>query len=252
MKRAMIAIAILAAMMTVTACSDDVVVSAGQETSEVTQEQSTTQPVTSATTSAAATSATEAESSEPVEVPEPEVWDPAVIQRQVMQDEGCMCGVAYIGFVDGESTKDDCRNIFYNSRYAEDFEFITDIPDENVIDTGIGYELYLIIPQDTGATVSVNEWVFDESNDFMGAAGEVYYRSENGAPVLVKCNFSDIMPSTVVNIVDSSGNTLSWSPSLSLKDGSVSRYGVENQVYDFTHYIYNETYDCYMIEGDPQ
>ena len=193
-----------------------------------------------------------AETSEPVEVSAQEVWDPAVIQRQVMLDEGCMCGVAYIGFVDSESTKDDCRNVFYNSRYADDFEFITDIPDENVIDPGSGYELYLIIPQDTGATVCVNEWVFDESNDFMGGAGEVYYRSENGAPVLVKCNFSDIMPSSVVNIVDSSGNTLSWSPSLSLKDGSVSRYGVEELVYDFTHYIYNETYDCYMIEGDPQ
>ena len=33
----------------------------------------------------------------------PEVWNPAVIQRQVMLDEGYMCGVAYLGYVDGEA-----------------------------------------------------------------------------------------------------------------------------------------------------
>ena len=64
--------------------------------------------------------------------------------------------------------------------------------------------------------------------------GQVYYRSDIGAPILLKCNFSDILPNTVVNIVDNEGNTLEWHPSISLKDGSINRYGVEDKVYDFT------------------
>ncbi len=179
----------------------------------------------------------------------PEVWNPEVIQRDTLLDNGYICGVVQLGFVEGEATAEDCRKVYENSVYTEDFEFITDIPDENIIDTGYANELYLIIPQDTNASVAVNEWLMTEENDFMGEAGQVFYKSDIGAPILLKCNFSDIMPNTVVNIVNSNGRTLQWSPSISLKDGSISRYGVEDDVCDMTHYIYNETYECYIVDN---
>lgn len=202
-------------------------------TSESTPAASENTTTTSESTSSVTTTS-QTSDSEPEELPE--AWDPAVIQRQVMLDEGYMCGVVFIGGVDYGASAEDCRQLFYNSVYADEFEFITDIPDSHVIDTGNAYELYLIIPQDTEASVAVNEWLLTEENDFAGESGEVYYRSDNGAPFLLKCNFSDIMPNTVINIVDSNGNAMSWNPSLSLKDGSVGRYGVEDLVYDFTHY----------------
>ncbi len=208
---------------------------------------------TSATTSSSATSSSATQQSttsatEPVTAPPvvEDVWNPTVMQRQVLLDEGSMCGVVYIGFVEGEAGAEECISLFCNSGYAEDFG-LSDIPESNVVDTGYANELYLIVPYDENATVSVNEWLLTEENDYMGENGQVFYRSEYGSPVLLKCNFSDIMPNSVVNIVDSEGNTLSWSPSISLKDGSVSRYGVEDKVYDFTAYIYNETYECYQI-----
>ncbi len=229
----------IAAALAMSGCSDTAMQSSSSEQSTSASSMQSTPAASESTSSAAestssATATSQTPDSEPEELPE--AWDPAVIQRQVMFDEGYMCGVVFVGGVDHGASIEDCRQLFYNSAYAEEFEFITDIPDSNVIDTGNAYELYLIIPQDTEASVAVNEWLLTEENDFAGESGEVYYRSDNGSPFLLKCNFSDIMPNTVINIVDSNGNDMSWCPSLSLKDGSVSRYGVEELVYDFTHY----------------
>ena len=210
---------------------------------------SATEAVT--TTSAATETVAAAETTEQTEETADSTWRPEIAQRSEMSDNGYMCGVAYIGFTDDETDAETCRDIFSGSVYAQEFG-LADIPVENVIDTGIGYELYLIIPEDPDASVTVHEWLLTEENDFAGSKGELYYQSESGAPILVKCNFSDIMPSTVISISDSDGRTLEWSPSMSLKDGSVSRYGAEDMVCDFTHYIYNETYECYIIEGEPQ
>lgn len=181
----------------------------------------------------------------------PDVWNPIITKRQDLSDQGYLCAVAYIGYTDPEMSREQCAEIFSGSRYADELG-ITEMPLENcIVDCG-GYELYLVFPTDENATVSVCEWLLNEENDFAGETGEVYYRSETGAPVLIRCNVSDIMPNVVVSIVDSNGDTLQWCPSLSLKDGSVSRYGHEDEVCDLTHYIYNETFECYLIEGDPQ
>lgn len=216
--------------------SDTTASSAATEATEATE------ATGSAATTTTATSVSSAEPETSADDPEADEWDPYVIQRQVMLDEGDMCGVAYIGYAESGMTADDCRQLFLDSTYAEDFEDLTDIPDSNIVTECGGCELYLIIPQDVGATVSVNEWLLTEENDFMGEAGRVYYRSESGAPVLVCCNVSDIMPNIVVSIVDSDGRTLDWSPSISLKDGSVL---TNDLVHDFTYYDYNETYESY-------
>ncbi len=191
------------------------------------------------------------EAADTAEAAVPDAWSPDIPQREEMKQNGYLCAAAYIGFVDPEMSGEDCVEVFLNSRYADELA-ITEIPAENCIDDCGGYELYLVFPTDENASLAVCEWVLNEENDFAGEAGQVYYRSEAGAPVLIRCNVSDIMPNVVVNVVDSNGAIAQWCPSLSLKDGSVSRYGVEDKVYDMTHYIYNETYECYIIEGEPQ
>lgn len=216
----------------------------GEEASSTTSESATTSAAVENTTASATSDTTTAATSAPDNV-QPDIWDPTVIQRQIFFDEGCICGVALLGYVDGEADADECRAALCDSVYAETAPELVDIPDSNIICTENGNELYLIVPTDVGASVAVNEYAFSEENDFMGGSGEVLYRSEYGSPVLIKCNFSDIMPSTIVNIVDSEGNALSWSPSVSLKDGSVS---VSDGVYDMTSYIYNETYECYQLD----
>ncbi|MBE6901210.1 MAG: hypothetical protein E7478_01920 [Ruminococcaceae bacterium] len=196
-----------------------------------------------------ATTSSTADIAETAEPELPEIWNPTIDQRQELKENGYLCAVAYIGAVEPTMTSEQCIDIFYSSRYSDDFPTITAIPKENCIDDSSGYELYLVIPTDENATVSINEWMLTEENEYTGETGKVYYRSEAGAPVLIRCNVSDIMPNVSVNIVDNSGNSVQWLPSLSLKDGSVSRYGVEDKVCDVTHYIYNETFECYQMEN---
>lgn len=198
-------------------------------------------------TEAATTSASSTNFDEP-DILAPDSWNPDVVQRQQELDDSYLCGVVLIGYVDGEAGAAECIEILRNSEHAAEFDFIADLPNANCINAGNGNELYLIIPQDPYASVAVNEWLLTEENGYMGETGEVYYRSEVGAPILLKCNFSDIMPSSVINIVDSDGDSLQWCPSISLKDGSVNRYRVEDLVLDMTHYLYNETYEAYQIE----
>ncbi len=249
MKRIILSILAAAAVITATACEASVTDSSSEvhtapDITTTASEEHVDVPDTTPTV----TSTEAPDSSQPAV---PAVWSPVITDRQEMFAEGYLCAAAYLGYVSDEMTGEDCAELFYNSRYSSEFPEITDIPTENCVGVS-GYELYLVIPADENATVSVNEWLLTEENDFMGESGEVYYRSEVGAPVLIRCNVSDIMPSVVVNITDSSGASVQWCPSISLKDGSVSRYGVEDKVKDITHYIYNETYECYQIEGEPQ
>ena len=91
------------------------------------------------------------------------------------------------------------------------------------------------------ATVSVNQWIVNEENDFKGDTGEVLYRSETGSPILLKCNVSEIVPDVEVVIVDNKGNQLHWCPSLSGMDGSVAVDSAEGKLYDFTIYPNDES-----------
>lgn len=198
-------------------------------------------------TSEAETASTTASADVEPDTSAPDIWNPEIAQRQEELNDTYLCGVVLIGYVDSEATPADCKEILLDSDYTADFEFIADIPDANCIDAGHGNELYLIIPQDPEASVTVNEWLLTEENEFMGEPGAEYYHSDTGAPILLKCNFSDIMPSAVITITESNGDSLQWCPSISMKDGSVSRYGVEDIVLDMTHYHYNETYEAYQI-----
>ena len=211
--------------------------------SKKTEEESTAATISKAppvSSEKATESATEAAGSEP------EVWNPAVVHRQVLFDEECMAGVLFLGYVDGsagnlENDRDYYQSVFEDQGYLEDFPFLAEIPNSNFVQTEYGQELYCIIPQDDMATVSVNQWIVNEENDFKGEAGEVLYRSETGSPILLKCNVSEIVPDVEVVIVDNKGNQLQWCPSLSGMDGSVAVDSSEGKLYDFTIYPNDES-----------
>ncbi len=173
-------------------------------------------PDTSETTSQ---SPTENQSTGTQEQSEPDAAEsPAWAEHQALIGSDDLCAVAYIGWLDDDFGGLDA----YLSEISIDdgFGYISEIPDERLIEAG-GGELYLIIPRADVDKISVNEWVIDESNDFTGAAGKELYTSDIPEPILIKCNISDIMPNTVINI-SCGGKHLSHSLSISLKDGSVT------------------------------
>jgi|GEM_PF-4794483 len=164
-------------------------------------------------------------------------WDPTVIQRQVIFDEGCIAGALLAGRVEGGEFHDRAYWLDYleKSGVAEDFPFVRELPQENIVQTG-GREVYLIIPLDENASVAVNEWVCDETNGFVGETGGVLYRSDRGEPILLCCNVSDAVPDTQVVIVDGDGRTLDWNPRVSLTDGKIVTVSNGEYVCDLTMY----------------
>lgn len=170
-----------------------------------------------------------------------EEWNPEIIQRQILLDEGAMCGVIFLGYVEEsagtlENNREYYQTIFEEKGYLDAFPFLTEIPDSNFAETEYGQELYCIIPLDPEATVSVNQWIVDETSGFEGKTGEVLYRSEKGTPILLKCNVSEIIPDAELVIVDGNGEQMKWNPSLSGMDGSVFTESANGAVYDFTFY----------------
>ncbi len=170
-----------------------------------------------------------------------EKWNPAIMQRQMLFDEGYVAGVLFLGYVDaGAGDLDDDRDyyqsIFEEQGYLEDFPFLAEIPASNFVHIEYGQELYCIIPQDETAAVSVNQWIVNEKNDFKGESGEVLYHSENGSPILLKCNVSEIVSDVEVLIVDNKGNKLQWCPYISGMDGHVVAEAAEGEIFDFTSY----------------
>lgn len=174
-------------------------------------------------------------------------WNPTVMQRQILLDEGVMAGVVNLSYNSAsvyDHTFADDHDYFVKlleeSGYADGFDFLLSIPDDRWVETigGGGQELYLIIPFDENARVEVNYLVFDEETNYEGQTGENLYSQSNGAPFLLKCNYSDIFPECEVIITDSNGEVLNWRPFISLRDGTVqtTTQDEEKMLYDFTEY----------------
>ncbi|MBQ1434451.1 MAG: S-layer homology domain-containing protein [Clostridia bacterium] len=170
-------------------------------------------------------------------------WDPTVIQRQVLVDEGVLCGAVLVGVFGDErgqnemiSDMDYWRQVLEDSGLTEDFEFLRDMPACQIVQTGGGRELYLIIPTDRFASVSVNKWIMNESNGWVGETGEVLYKSDTGEPFLLCCNWVDSYPDAQVIIVGENGSVLDWHPQLSMMDGHMVTVSNGMYVYDFTVY----------------
>lgn len=184
-----------------------------------------------------------------------EAWNPEVIQRQILADEGAMCGVIFLGFADEsvgnlESDREYYQSLFETRGYLDGFPFLTEIPDTNYVHTEHGQEFYCIIPEDPGATVSVNQWITDANKGFEGKNGEVLYRSEEGTPIILRCNASELVSDVELVIVDSDGDQMKWYPALSTMDGCVFVESAEGAVYDFTFYdIENTAYPLNVMVG---
>ena len=146
--------------------------------------------------------------------------------RQSIFDDGSVCGICYLGGVDksGGPVKNDPAYVSFllqDTGLASEWPFLTELGAAQLAETELGQELYLIVPVSDDCSVSVNRWIMNEENGFVGETGEVLYRSEAGTPVLLVCNYSDVFPDVQVNVVGG-GKTATFEPMLSLRDGSIT------------------------------
>jgi hypothetical protein len=158
---------------------------------------------------------------EPIDInsPVPSVWSPEVSVRSQMSANDSYCAIAYLGYVEPSKLDYDPNDSYYRdvlskSGFAGKFDFLMSIPKEYFACTLNGCELYLVIPRDDEAQVQVEE--YDFVND--RSIGSIY-RSYNGAPFLLKCNYSDISSDIRIKVVDNSGIHPEFSPYISLESG---------------------------------
>ena len=116
-------------------------------------------------------------------------------------------------------------------------ELARSVPDENIVEIAGGKELYLIIPADEAAGISVNELTPPEDGE-PARFKRIVYRSANGKPFLLRCNASEtpwekdpylssytdvIFPyDCEVNLVDSHGNGMTWYPYVNFSSGEMN------------------------------
>lgn len=146
--------------------------------------------------------------------------------RGSLSNTDYICEVVFLGYIGEYSGKladnrEFLQQFLEESGYLPSYPFVQNLPNEQIIEIEGGHELYCIFPVDPDASVAVNEYLVNESNDFCGETGDILYKSETGVPILLRCNVSDIIRDSEVNIVDSQGRIFSWQFGISLYDGSV-------------------------------
>ena len=130
--------------------------------------------------------------------------------------------------------------------------FVYDIPQDHwVISPEGGCDLYCIFPQDPQATLFVYEVSLTDDAENPLKRGKQLYYSEDGQPILLLCNISDIAPNTEVELYPSAGEELVWNPGLSGENGHVVQ---ADGVCDFTIYPEGDDWETttspWSLEGN--
>ena len=145
--------------------------------------------------------------------------DPSLARlRTEIDATGNLVGAAFLGGLSegGQEAYDELISAYY----LDAWPFLADLDWEQAA-VASGMEVYCVVPRDRDSSVTVTEWVL--------------YESDAGDPVLLMGNVSDILPNLRVTVTAPDGQTLAWSPCLSLRDGTLDRSAVEG-VYDFSVY----------------
>ena len=130
--------------------------------------------------------------------------------------------------------------------------FVYDIPEDHyVVSPDGGCGLYCIFPQDPQATLFVYEVSLTDDAENPLQRGKQLYYSEDGQPILLLCNISDIAPTTEVELYPTAGEELVFSPFLSGENGHVVE---ADGVCDFTIYPEGDDWETdtspWSLEGN--
>lgn len=151
---------------------------------------------------------------------EAKLLNPEVPQRADMPTDKC-CAVQYIGTFPQGSGRANGYNAalietFLLSGLNEEYPFLGKLMrDETFAETQSAQELYLIIPRDPEARVTVTE-----CDPVAGSRWGHIYSSYNGTPFLLYCNHSEVASDVEIQITDNSGEHEAFSVYLSGMDGS--------------------------------
>lgn len=142
-------------------------------------------------------------------------------------------GVAFIGYVDSESSEIDLRTYYESSQTGKNYPGLAYAP----LYMTEGQELYAIVPPCDKGKITVYASGVTEDGQYTEDRTQPLYEGKNGVPLLLRCNFSEIYSNVLITVTDG-GGTIDFRPSLTMENGHLQDTA---GVYDFS--IYEEIPD---------
>ncbi len=142
-------------------------------------------------------------------------------------------GVAFIGYVDSESSEVDLRAYYASSETGKAYPDLVHAP----LYMAEGQELYAIVPPCAAGSITVYASAMNENGQYADDREHPLHSGNLGEPLLLRCNLSEIYSNVLISATDGGGAIL-YRPSVSLENGHLA---TEQSVYDFS--IYEETPD---------
>lgn len=137
--------------------------------------------------------------------------DPSLSQlRRELDEGGYFCGIAFLGNLpDGDPEALPVSSVRHGD--LEDYPFLETLPKEQII-AYEGSEAYCLGSRDQKATLTVQAFLSNESNHYQGEPGEILYESQDGRPVVLIGNVSDIIPNLLVTLTGADGEKMEYHP----------------------------------------
>ena len=160
--------------------------------------------------------------------------DPALTAlRQKMNHHSKGAGVAFIGYVDSQSTEAELRGYIADGKAGKSYPFILNAP----MFLTEGQELYAIIPPNDKGTIIVYPSTMTDDGEYADDKSNPLCTGEPGEALLLRCNLSEIYSNVLIAVTDG-GGALDFRPLLSMGNGRLQEI---IGVYDFS--IYEEAPD---------
>ena len=164
------------------------------------------------------------------EYPEPIPYEELsleLLQDEIMQS-GNKVGLAFLGYVDSQSSEVDLRDYIMYSDAGSKYPFL--------LMSGLlmveGQELYVIVPPDETTSITVYASGVNEWGEYVDDTSMPLGENWPGEPLLLQCNLSEIY-SNVLIVVNDGSETIAFRPSLSMEDGHLVEIP---GAYDFSIY----------------
>lgn len=130
--------------------------------------------------------------------------------------------------------KHHLENVLYGMP-EEWWPVVMTMPDERIVEIVGGRHLFLIIPSDEYAYVTVGRLQLG-ADGFTGNVEEILYESKTGEPFLLRCNVYDFAMDSEIWIVETDGDEYGWYPDV-MPTGRIFQPQVEGAAYcDLTTY----------------
>ena len=152
-----------------------------------------------------------------------------LLQDEILQS-GNKVGLAFLGYVDSQSSEVDLRDYLMYSDAGRAYPFL---PMSWLLMVE-GQELYAVVPPDETTSITIYASGVNEWGEYVDDTSMPLGENWPGEPLLLQCNLSEIYANVLV-VVNDGSETITFRPSLSMEDGHLVEIP---GVYDFSLYPY--------------